>query len=432
MLRTGTSWEALRFNLATLSRSVDPAVEEPQAPEATPDPAAEQPAAPVGRACANCGAPLADDQEWCLECGTAVRAGRPSLPGWRTGAATVVATVVLASGAVAAAYAAITSDDDTPSGTQIAQVLPGDTGASTDAVPQPDPIDIPSEQEVPPLEGAAPPAPPASTDVPPPVAPPPAPTPVAPSYTPPPVTPSYTPPVTGTTPPPSSGTTTDNGGKSGSNTGDRAEPVKRAPLEQVTLTPGTTVVAAYNPPAPGATTPPASTTTTPTDPTQTTTTPADPTQTTTSPTTTTPATPNGKIHPDTDFTGDPSAAFDGDASTAWSVALGTPELVLEPQAGLLIDLGSATKLRQLVVTPTTPGTTIEVYGSDAETAPATVDDKGWKKLATQLDVDGKTKITLGKDAVGTGKVRQLLIWFAAGPDDGTSTSVGISELQLYR
>jgi hypothetical protein len=114
------------------------------------------------------------------------------------------------------------------------------------------------------------------------------------------------------------------------------------------------------------------------------------------------------------------------------VALDTPELVLEPQAGLLIDLGSATKLRQLVVTPTTPGTTIEVYGSDAETAPATVDDKGWKKLATQLDVDGKTKITLGKDAVGTGKVRQLLIWFAAGPDDGTSTSVGISELQLYR
>jgi hypothetical protein len=128
----------------------------------------------------------------------------------------------------------------------------------------------------------------------------------------------------------------------------------------------------------------------------------------------------------------PFAAFDGDPATAWSVALGTPELVLDPQVGLLIDLGTATKLRKLVVTPTTPGTTIEVYGSDAETPPATLDDKGWKKLATQLDVDGKTKITLGKDAVGTGKVRQLLIWFAAGPDDGTSTSVGISELQLYR
>ena len=78
------------------------------------------------------------------------------------------------------------------------------------------------------------------------------------------------------------------------------------------------------------------------------------------------------------------------------------------------------------------GRPAEVYGSDADTAPATVDDKGWKKLATQLDVTGKTKITLGKDTVGTGKVRQLLIWFAAGPDDGTSTSVGISELQLYK
>jgi hypothetical protein len=241
-----------------------------------------------------------------------------------------------------------------------------------------------------------------------------------------------------------SGTTTDNGGDSGRDTGDRAEPVKRAPLEQVTLTPGKTVVAAFNPAAAGGTpTPPASTTTTPTDPTQTTTPPTDPTQTTTTPTTTTPPpttppttttppAPNGKVHADTDFTGDPSTAFDGDPATAWSVALGTPELVLDPQVGLLIDLGTATKLRKLVVTPTTPGTTIEVYGSAAGTAPATLDDKGWKKLATQLDVDGKTKITLGQDAVGTGKVRQLLIWFAAGPDDGTSTSVGISELQLYK
>jgi hypothetical protein len=411
---------------------VDPAAEEPQAPEAIPDPAAEPAPAPVGRACANCGAALADDQEWCLECGTAVRSGRPSLPGWRTGAATVVATVVLASGAVAAAYAAITSEDEAPSSDQIASILPGDPGTTTSAVPQPDPIDIPSEQDVPPLGGAAP-TPDASTEVPPPVTPPPASAPItppAPVYTPP--APVYTPPPAT---PPTTGTDTNTGSGSnaGGNSGDRVTPVKRAPLEEVPLTPGTTVAAAYNPPAPGTSpTPPTSTTTTPTTPTQTTTTPTDPTQTTTTPPTTTPAAPNGKVHPDTDFTGDPSAAFDGDPTTAWSVALATPELVLEPQAGLLIDLGEATKLRKLVVTPTTPGTTIEVYGSDADTPPATLADKGWKKLATQLDVEGATKITLGKDAVGTDKVRQLLIWFAAGPDDGTSTSVGISELQLYK
>ena len=64
--------------------------------------------------------------------------------------------------------------------------------------------------------------------------------------------------------------------------------------------------------------------------------------------------------------------------------------------------------------------------------PASLDDQGWTLLATQLDVDGPTKITLGEDGVGTKKMRQLLVYFSAGPDDGTSTSVGISELQLYR
>jgi hypothetical protein len=426
--------EALRFYPATLICSVDPAVEEPQAPEATADPAAETPAQPVGPACANCGAPLADGQDWCLECGTAVQQGRSALPGWRTGAATIVATVVLASGAVAAAYAAITNDDGS-NGSGSSAVLLADNGSTaTDSVPQPDPIDIPSEQDVPPLAGATPP-PDASAQPPAAVTPPPAATPItptpAPVYTPPPAVTPSAPTGTGST-----GTSNGSGNTSGTNSGSNGDsgdtPVKRAPLEQVALKPGTTVAASYNPAvAAAAGTTPTQTTTTPTTPTTTPTqTTTDPTQTTT---TTTPATtPNGKVHADSDFSGDPSAAFDGDPTTAWSVALGTPELVAEPQAGLLIDLGTATKLRKLVLTPTTPGTTIEVYGSDADTAPATVDDKGWKKLATQLDVNGRTRITLGKDTVGTGKVRQLLIWFAAGPDDGTSTSVGISELQLYK
>ena len=39
---------------------------------------------------------------------------------------------------------------------------------------------------------------------------------------------------------------------------------------------------------------------------------------------------------------------------------------------------------------------------------------------------------LGEDVTGTEeKVRYVMIWFAAGPDDG-STSVGISELKLSK
>src|SRR5690606_18900274 len=108
--------------------------------------------------------------------------------------------------------------------------------------------------------------------------------------------------------------------------------------------------------------------------------------------------------------------------TSWSVALPTPELVAEPQAGLLIDLGKPTSLRRLLITTTTPGTTIEVYGAKGATAPESLADDRWKALATQLDVDGPTRITLGEDGVGTGKVRHVLIYFAAGPDDGVSTS----------
>ncbi len=452
---------------------MDPAADDTQALEAIQDPAAAPSAQPEGRACANCGAPLADGQDWCLECGTASQRSRSPLPGWRTGAATVVAAVVLASGAAAAAYAAITSDDGSSSGTQIAGVLSPGGDQATDPVPQPDPIDIPSEQEVPPLNGAAQ-APDASASVPPPVTPPAGQAPVAPAtpavpytpppYTPPPYTPPpYTPPPAApVTPPstPSTPSTSGGGGGSGSSSSggsgkaQGSGPVERRPLVEVKLDPKTTVAASYNPPLnAGAATKPTQTTTTPTTttPTQTTTTPAQttttttpaqttttPAQTTTTPTTpaqttTTPAAPAGdRAHAASDFSGDPTAAFDGDPATAWSVALPTPQLVAEPQAGLLINLPKATTLRKLVITPTTPGTTIEVYGSNAGTAPATVGAKGWKKLATQLEVDGKTKITLGKDTVGTGKLRHLLIWFAAGPDDGTSKSVGISELQLYR
>jgi hypothetical protein len=100
--------------------------------------------------------------------------------------------------------------------------------------------------------------------------------------------------------------------------------------------------------------------------------------------------------------------------------------------GLVIDLGKAQKLRKMTITTTTPGATVEVYGSADPMPPATLDDAGWQHLATQLDVDGgeKTSITLGDDVTGTKKIRQLMVWFAQGPDDG-SASVGISELKLF-
>lgn len=340
-------------------------------PEGTP------PETPVGRACPSCGAALADDQEWCLECGSATRERWTAVPGWRTAAATIAITLVLASGAVAAAYAALKSDSSSSSsaaGTAAASAQNGaPPAADPNAIPPPPPIDIPPETAAEKQAAAAAKAPPPVT---PPAATPPVSTAPA-TPTPAPVTPTPTAPAT----PPASGGNSGSGSKSG---GDTTPPVKRAPLEPVVLDPATTVALAYDPAARDASV----------------------------------------------FAGEPKLAFDADPATAWTVALPTPDVVSAPAVGLVVDLGKPTALRRLNLTPTTPGTTVVVYGTKDATPPTALDDPAWTKLATQLDVTGKTRITLGDDVAGTEKVRHVLIWFSAGPDDG-SAAVGISELKLF-
>ena len=99
----------------------DPATAGPE--QAQSEPAGAQPEPPqdpgVGaarqRVCANCGAQMEAGQDWCLQCG----AGAPgSLGGsgapWRSGATVLVAAVVLALGAGAAAYAALSKGKPRP------------------------------------------------------------------------------------------------------------------------------------------------------------------------------------------------------------------------------------------------------------------------------------------------------------------------------
>jgi outer membrane biosynthesis protein TonB len=53
---------------------------------------------------------MASDQDWCLECGTAAPGRLASRPTWRTGTTVVALTLLIGSGAVAASYAALSSD----------------------------------------------------------------------------------------------------------------------------------------------------------------------------------------------------------------------------------------------------------------------------------------------------------------------------------
>jgi hypothetical protein len=79
------------------------------APEDPPEPNAPgEAAAPAQPTCANCGSPMSPGQDWCLQCGAgapgSIAGGSPS---WRPGAIILIATAILALGAAAAGYAAL-------------------------------------------------------------------------------------------------------------------------------------------------------------------------------------------------------------------------------------------------------------------------------------------------------------------------------------
>jgi hypothetical protein len=82
----------------------------PEAPRETPQ--EQPPSKPEAvRTCASCGAPMEPDQDWCLTCGTAASGTLGRRPGWRAASTVIGITLVLALGAIAASYAAITGDD---------------------------------------------------------------------------------------------------------------------------------------------------------------------------------------------------------------------------------------------------------------------------------------------------------------------------------
>ena len=130
---------------------IRPDTPSPEAPAAEPaaqaaTPAPELTSIPGGeRACDACAAPMVDGQDWCLECGTAAPGRLGVRHGVRTAAATVAVTLALAGGAVAASYAALSSDagheaagPPPAAGAPIAQAPPAVPAAPIPPVPAAD------------------------------------------------------------------------------------------------------------------------------------------------------------------------------------------------------------------------------------------------------------------------------------------------------
>ena len=121
-----------------------PQTEAPEAPAVqAPQAAAPEPAPPAERACPSCGTALSEGQDWCLECGSAQPGRLGTRHGWRAALTVLAATALLATGAVAAAYAALSSE-----ATRVAAAPP--PPSATPTVAQPPAVPAP-EAEAPPV-----------------------------------------------------------------------------------------------------------------------------------------------------------------------------------------------------------------------------------------------------------------------------------------
>src|SRR5687767_4420909 len=95
-----------------MSAVLEPTPTPPSEPTgaAQPDAPAPEAPAPVERPCTTCGAALEPEQDWCLECGSAQPGRLGDRAGWRAALTVIGATALLATGAGAAAYAALDSE----------------------------------------------------------------------------------------------------------------------------------------------------------------------------------------------------------------------------------------------------------------------------------------------------------------------------------
>ncbi len=144
------------------------------------------------------------------------------------------------------------------------------------------------------------------------------------------------------------------------------------------------------------------------------------------------ATYNPENYPAETF-GDPTLTVDGDTSTSWTAQV-NPALAPKMAVGLLINLNNAQKVSAVQLITSTPGMTVQVFGTAASTAPATISDPAWTALSPrQLQ---KERHTLIKLSDSTKTFRELVLWITGAPPAsiGTPTSPGrvnVNEVEVF-
>jgi hypothetical protein len=135
-------------------------------------------------------------------------------------------------------------------------------------------------------------------------------------------------------------------------------------------------------------------------------------------------------YPASDF-GDPSLAIDGDPTTAWTAqvnAATAPKMA----EGLLIDLKAKQQLAVLQLITSTPGMTVQVYGANVHTVPASITEPAWIPLSAPKVVKKKqTRIAL-RDSKKM--FTFVTLWISQAPSSSTAEAPGhvsVDELELF-
>jgi len=319
-------------------------------------------------------------QDWCLQCGTA----KPRLfgggPGWRTGIAILGATAVLVCGAAVAAYAALNKAKPKSSAVALVLKTPATGVPTTTAPTTPGAAATPGATPVPGTPTtvkAAPPKIPLQTS-----------TPKSAGGADSEANNALFPPETKTTAPTTGSNPTKITSEPTKSTGESKETsgsgTKSSAEEPSPILLDTNAASVYNP----------------------------------------------YNYPATLF-GDPSLAIDGEAGTAWTAQV-QAEDAPKMAEGLLLDLKTPQKLGSSAVKTTTTGITVEVYGTNGSTPPASISDPAWARIVG-LKVLTKKSTTLKLKTKGKG-YRYILLWLAKAPSTSTAASPGsvsIDEWELF-
>ena len=326
------------------------------------------------RTCQKCGAPLGAGQDWCLQCGTAAPGSlEPGGPSWRSAAVVLGATAALVLGAAAAAYAALSQPSAHKPAPKVITIAQAPT-TSASTVPT-----TPGATSTPTATTPAPSTPTTSK-------------PLGGTTTPPkiPLT-APTPKSSGTSTTPTKSSTTKTTTEPGTGTskskgegsGESGEPSSEGPTPILLDTNAASTYNPYNLPA-------------------------------------------------SSF-GDPSLTIDGETSTGWTAQV-EPANAPHMAVGLAIDLHTPQRVGAIALITSTPGMTVQVYGSNAAKLPASITDPAWVTLSPSLTVKKhNTHINLRHASKA---FRFITLWISAAPQSsvGTPTAPGhvsVNELELF-